>query len=98
MKKKYKKITFEEHLQIAKDLNDMRRQIQKLLHLCGEAAPQWYGFNKSLWKIYNNINNVRSYLEDNMYALWRNHPDMPEDMTKIYYPGDKEDSNDKLKG
>jgi hypothetical protein len=90
---RYKKLTFEEHLEIAKDLNDMRRRLQQILNRTGQAEPKNFRFNKLLWRMVGGLNNIfgelRSSLEDNMYAHWRDHSDAPKDLTTIYFPGDK---------
>jgi hypothetical protein len=87
-------LTLEQHKEIASDLNQARRLLEKTLITISTVKPVGYKPVRLLLKMIggasNLLNSIRSQLEDDMFAHHDRHPDMPEGMeaTKIYYPGD----------
>lgn len=93
--KRYETLTLEDHIEIGEELNKMRRKLQDILNKTSRAAPRKSQFNKLLWKMVgggsNVFSEVRSSLENDMYANCRDRCNGSIDMTKIYFPGDKND-------
>jgi len=90
---KHKTISFEEHLQIAKDLNDYSNRLSEILLLVFESKGRKFPGFKLLYKMVGGggrsiIGKLRSLLEDEMFKNYSDHPDMPKGLeaTHIYYP------------
>jgi hypothetical protein len=87
-------LTLEQHQEIASDLNEARRLLQKATMTISRSKPVRYEPLRLLLKIIggsaNLLSSIRSKLEEDMFAHHDRHPDMPKgiEATKIYYPGD----------